>query len=172
MGPLVHRALFPWQILDIHCYLLFSPVSGLVSSGSWWDCLDEPCIWFIACRVRGCQCTLWPASGSTFRKRKDMLWDMLGFLHRRILVPLIQGLKEKVNSLISLFKGSLSFLPSRYGSTLSMWCGQTQRVDLNLLLTAQGGVDNAILCTLLMIFKIIYPFVSRLAILDCYLGGG
>lgn len=48
---------------------------------------------------------------------KDTLWDMLVFLHGRGSAPLIQGLKEKVNSLINLFKGSLSCLPSRYGST-------------------------------------------------------
>ena len=59
-----------------------------------------------------------PVTSSWSYLQKKTLWDMLGFLHGRGSAPLIQGLKEKVNSLINLFKGSLSCLPSRYGSSL------------------------------------------------------
>lgn len=56
-------------------------------------------------------------SSWSYLQKKTHFGTCLVFLHRRSSVPLIQGLKEKVNSLITIFKGSLHCLPSRYRST-------------------------------------------------------
>lgn len=108
-------------------------------------------------------------SWSYLHRKSNTLWDMLKFFFQsKGSASLIQGLKEKVNSSISLFKGWFGCLSTRQGSSVGMWCGKTHRADSNLLLTVQGGVHNAALRTVLMN----YPFISRWALLACYLGGG
>lgn len=169
MGLLVLMALSAWQILYSYCCFLFSPVSGLVLFSSWQEHPDGPWIRFIACHFRGCQSSLWPEVGPTFRERTTHFGLCLGvFCTKKALLHWERVWIKKKNSFISLFKAWLSCLPSREGFSVVMWCGRTHRADLNLLPAVRGGVDNAAPWTVLMNC----PFVSRWAILDCYLGGG
>lgn len=123
-GPLVHTILSAWQVLDSYSCLFFSPVCGLVSFSSWQEHLDGPWIRFIACHFRGCQSCLWLEVGPTFTERATH-WDMLKFFFQsKGSASLIQGLKEKVNSSISLFKGWFGCLSTRQGSSVGVWCGK------------------------------------------------